>query len=232
MQISGHVFEDFAGPPTSFDSYGFNAPTSKRGSSPQFSQTHSNLDIKLLEQEKVSLATLKNQKTSKRSSTRPEPKIVKPEKPARDIAEISSAKFSSLTAAREQASTKTKVSNLLVRELSGSVIGSTTAITQSAAESKKEKEVEEDKSVYFVDHTAADIRFVELLQARRSEELGKPESRVIYWKKSKAFILEDQQLFKITLKDFKKSRYGVDLSRVQLDKLKDYMAIITLGSLI
>lgn len=57
MQISDHVFEDFGGIPNSYDSYGFRNVDSKRNQSPQFSQA-SNLDIRLLDQEKVSLVQL------------------------------------------------------------------------------------------------------------------------------------------------------------------------------
>jgi hypothetical protein len=176
-------------------------------------------------------ATIKNQKTSKRSSTRPDPKPVqiKPEKPSRDIAELSSAKFSTLTAAREQATSKSKISGLLNRELSGGGTTSVSIVTSSEVEVKKTESSIDDKSVYFVDQTLEGIHFVELLAARRSEELGRADSKVIYWKKSKAFVLEDQQLYKVSLKDFKRTRFGVDLSRVQLDKLREFMAIVVLS---
>ena len=112
------------------------------------------------------------------------------------------------------------------------MIGSVSNVANTVTESvKSPREQIDDKSVYFVDQTSAGIHFVEVLKARRSNELGRSDSRVIYWKKAKAFILEDQQLFKVCLVDFKRTRFGVDLTRIQLEKLKEFMTIVVLGKL-
>lgn len=50
-----HVFEEFNGIPKQFESYGYGMFDYKKSGSPKSIATSSNVDIKLLEQEKVSL---------------------------------------------------------------------------------------------------------------------------------------------------------------------------------
>jgi hypothetical protein len=56
-----HVFEDFSGIPNSYDSYGFTQYDYKKQGSSKSIAAPTNLDIKLLEQEKVSLVDLFDQ---------------------------------------------------------------------------------------------------------------------------------------------------------------------------
>lgn len=58
--FSGHVFEDFGTDfPSAIDQYGFGSPTGnpvkQRKSSPNYSVVQSNVDIVLLDQERLSL---------------------------------------------------------------------------------------------------------------------------------------------------------------------------------
>jgi hypothetical protein len=95
-----------------------------------------------------------------------------------------------------------------------------------AADKDLEKSAVVNSGLYYFDQTVAGINLVEVLEHKRSENVGKSNSRLIFWKKSKSLVLEEGQLFKVTLKDFRRIRFGVDLTRVNLDSLKDFECII------
>src|SRR3990167_266190 len=80
--------------------------------------------------------------------------------------------------------------------------------------------------IFYFYQTVENTSLVEVLHKKKSEVVGSPNARVIYWKKTKSLILDEGQLHKISFKDMKKSRFGVELSRVGLHNLKHFQTVI------
>lgn len=80
--------------------------------------------------------------------------------------------------------------------------------------------------IFYFYQTVESTSLVEVLHKKKSEVVGSPNARVIYWKKSKSLVLDEGQLHKISLKDMKKSRFGVELSKVGFHGLKHFQTVI------
>ena len=80
--------------------------------------------------------------------------------------------------------------------------------------------------IFYFYQTVESTSLVEVLHKKKSEVVGSPTARVIYWKKTKSLVLDEGQLHKISLKDMKKSRFGVELSKVGFHGLKYYQTVI------
>lgn len=86
--------------------------------------------------------------------------------------------------------------------------------------------------LFYLDQTALGLFAVEVLRAKRSDCLGTPDCRVIYWKKGRSLLLEDGLLFKLALPEFKRSRFGADLSRLRLDSLEGFETLVVGSKLV
>lgn len=153
-------------------------------------------------------------------------------KELRDLDKISTMSKISAATGKDTIAAKSKI-DLLNKEVVSTLPMTTTgfsAVTgKDSKNSAKEKKIDVDDGLYYFDHTAAGIYLAEVIHQKRSELLGRADSRVVYYRKSKAFVIENEQIFKVSLKDLKKARFGVDLSRVMLDSLKNYSTIVVLS---
>lgn len=80
--------------------------------------------------------------------------------------------------------------------------------------------------IFYFYQTVESTSLVEVLHKKKSEVVGSPTARVIYWKKTKSLVLDEGQLHKISLKDMKKSRFGVELGKVGFHGLKHFQTVI------
>lgn len=161
-------------------------------------------------------------------------------KASKEVFESSlSSKFSDIRSVREAV-----FNNSRLKPVAGSNLGPSTAKTVSSAQSslqvassKKPKktniEAKSDREkkglqsgLYFFDKTVLGVNLVEVIDFKKSEQVGQPGARLVYWRKSKSFILEDGQLFKVTLREFRKTRFGLDLSRAKLESLKGFECVV------
>ena len=113
-------------------------------------------------------------------------------------------------------------SNNMIHQMSTnsmSIKNSKKPFGEAATEREKKKPL---GGLYYFDSTKAGMNLAEVVHLKQSEIVGGPGSKVVFWKKSRTFVLEDQQLFKVALPDFKKSRYGLDLSRIKLEGLENF----------
>ena len=211
-------------------------PNPMNQSLPNASGGPAEFEVKLLEQEKLSLVGAVQQATVKA----PKPPAKKPsqdkQRGARDPPESSlSSKFSDIRSVRESV-----FNNARLKPHAGSVTGvsasKTAPLAPPSASGKKPGKAGEAKTdrekkglqsgLYFFDKTVLGVSLAEVIDHKKSEPVGAPGSRVVYWRKSKSFVLEDGQLFKVALKEFKKSRFGVDLSRAKLESLEGFEAAV------
>lgn len=150
------------------------------------------------------------------------------------MGEISSSKLA--PSLKETVAVKSTI-DILNKEVISQISSPTSCLSKATAkdtkgsQKSKIKKAEDIEGLFFFDQTAMGIHLVEVIHQKRSEQLGKADSKIVYYKKSKCFIIEDQQLFKVTMKELKKSRFGVDLSRIELEKLKNFMAIVLLSNM-
>jgi hypothetical protein len=153
-------------------------------------------------------------------------------KELRDLDRISGTSNISASTGKDTVAPKSKIDLLnkeVVSTLSLTTTGFSAVSGKDSKTSTKQKHIDDDDGLYYFDHTAAGIYLAEVIHQKRSELLGRADSRVVYYRKSKAFVIEDEQIFKVTLKDLKKARFGVDLSRVRLDSLKHYSTVVVLS---
>lgn len=149
-------------------------------------------------------------------------------KELKDLDKISASKLSAATG-KETIAARSKIDLLnkeVVSTLSMTTSGFSATTGKDSKSSGKHQPAADDEGLYYFDQTPTGVHLAEVIHQKRSELLGKADARVIYYRKNKAFVIEDQQIFKVQLKDLKKTRFGVDVSRIGFDSLKDYAAVV------
>ena len=206
-------------------------------------------EVKLLEQEKLSLvvcaeqATVKNPKPSAKKASQQKAEAQERPKGSKEVFESSlSSKFSDVRSVREavfnNARLKPVACSLLGASASKSAGGGPSGPPAPASQKPQRKGQSSTKGekkglqsgLYFFDETVLGVHLVEVLEAKKSEQVGAPGARVVYWRRSKSFVLEDGQLFKVALREFRKTRFGLDLSRAKLQSLSGFECVVLQSS--